>query len=358
MQTVYVDILVFLNTVIDCVLLLIAAAIGGRKPVRWRLVAASFLGGGYSLILLLPALSGPVLTLSRLLSAAVITAVAFPFRSLRAFLYQWGLFYLAGFLFAGLMTALWFVFTPPQMMLGNGVVYFHLQPAVLIVGVLAVYLLIRLLFRHLRGFHADRERVVLTLTNALGQAKTVAVTDTGNRLHDPFGGEPVILLSAQAAGPILDPAVRDYLRGGENAAVRALEKGVRLIPYEGVGKQGLLPLVRVDSVEKWDGSERTVCERAKIAVTDQQFFEGGCGALLHPDLVFIRHKPEQKGGKKSEQQSERHPSFIDRAFFSKKQDLLHQRTGKPAAAFVPGGRGKGLCLSQQRPGSERKTDRT
>ena len=106
-QDIYVDILVFLNTVINFFLLLVTAALAGRERKTGRILAAAFLGGIYALILLLPQLNGPVLTLTRIAAAAIMTAVAFPFRSLRTFLFQCGLLYLAGFLFAGLMVAIW-----------------------------------------------------------------------------------------------------------------------------------------------------------------------------------------------------------------------------------------------------------
>ena len=113
-QDIYVDILVFLNTVINFFLLLVTAALAGRERKTGRILAAAFFGGIYALILLLPQLNGPVLTLTRIAAAAIMTAVAFPFRSIRTFLFQCGLLYLAGFLFAGLMVAIWILFTPPS----------------------------------------------------------------------------------------------------------------------------------------------------------------------------------------------------------------------------------------------------
>ena len=116
-QDIYVDILVFLNTVINFFLLLVTAALAGRERKTGRILAAAFFGGIYALILLLPQLNGPVLTLPRIAAAAIMTAVAFPFRSIRTFLFQCGLLYLAGFLFAGLMVAIWILFSHP----GNGI---------------------------------------------------------------------------------------------------------------------------------------------------------------------------------------------------------------------------------------------
>lgn len=84
-QDIYVDILVFLNTVINFFLLLVTAALAGRERKTGRILAAAFFGGIYALILLLPQLNGPVLTLTRIAAAAIMTAVAFPFRSIRTF---------------------------------------------------------------------------------------------------------------------------------------------------------------------------------------------------------------------------------------------------------------------------------
>ena len=138
-QEIYVDILVFLNTVINFFLIMMTAALAGREKRIGRILAAAFLGGIYALILLLPQLRGPVLTLTRVAVAAVMTWVAFPALSLRMFLFQWGLLYLVGFLFAGVMIAVWFFFSPPAMLYGNGVVYFHIPAMWLVFGVMAVY---------------------------------------------------------------------------------------------------------------------------------------------------------------------------------------------------------------------------
>lgn len=68
-QEIYVDILVFLNTVINFFLIMMTAALAGREKRIGRILAAAFLGGIYALILLLPQLSGPVLTLTRVAAA-------------------------------------------------------------------------------------------------------------------------------------------------------------------------------------------------------------------------------------------------------------------------------------------------
>ena len=356
MTTVYADVLVFLNTVIDYVLLLITAAVGGRKIHRLRLLAAAFLGGAYSLILLLPALSGPVLTVSRLLSAALITAVAFPIRSPGAFLYQWGLFYLAGFLLAGAMTALWFIFSPRQMLMQNGVVYFHLQPAVLILGVLGVYLAARVVLHRFVGTDPEQGRVTLILKKGTLQVKTAAMTDTGNRLSDPFTGCPLILCSAQTAEPFLPAAVKDYFGGGENAMETALKQGIRFVPYEGVGTRGFLPMIELDEIQVSDGKRTGICEGTKAAVTDQLLFGGRCGALLHPGLAMI--KQNEKGGTGVEKTVDHPNQNLAAAVADASKSILYQRSGKSSAAIDKTGRSAGFFSIGNRSRRQRKAHRT
>ena len=80
-----------------------------------------------------------------------------------------------------------------------------------------------------------------------------ALSDTGNELHEPVSGAPVITADAAALAPLLPPgteltgdAETDFQLLAEDAALRAR---LRLIPYAAVGVDaGLLLALRPDRI--------------------------------------------------------------------------------------------------------------
>ena len=79
-MTIYVDGLFLLNTVLNGLLLLGTARLGGAAVVWWRIVLGAVLGGGYAvaaLVLPWPAVSGLA---GKLLSAVAMTVCAFGLR--------------------------------------------------------------------------------------------------------------------------------------------------------------------------------------------------------------------------------------------------------------------------------------
>lgn len=359
-QEIYVDILVFLNTVIDYFLLLITAAAAGREKKRGRLLAAALVGGLYALILLLPQLGGPLLTITRIAVAMVMTAVAFPFCSLRTFLFQCGLLYLAGFLFAGLMVAVWLVFSPPAMFYGNGVVYFHIPAATLVLAVLAAYGLVWLLSRRHQAETEEKQLARVQIGIGKGQQTLLGMVDTGNRLFDPFNGQPVVLCRYRSVKGILPAALLEYFeRPGEERMERAAMQGIRFIPYEAVGKKGMLPVVRPAFLTIKQNGRYQQVEQVTAAIADQDFFESGYGILLHPGLKRLDW-PEKcfqgKGDRYGKENQRKTGRFFGVDLGKKGIGFLHQRAGKSAGAIDQGGGSAGIPASSGRCESQGNAD--
>lgn len=362
-QEIYVDILVFLNTVVNYFLILSTAAIAGREKRTGRILAAAFLGGIYALILLVPQLSGPVLTITRIAAAMVMTRVAFPFLSWRAFLFQCGLLYLSGFLFGGLMVAIWFLAAPPNMIYANGVVYFHIPALVLVGCVLVCYGLVWL-FTH--GRHPREQMQAIAQVQITWNGKEVSLmgmVDTGNHLTDPFSGKPVVLCRYQSVKEILPDCLCRYFENeGTGRLEEAITQGIRLIPYEAVEKKGLLPAFAPENFTIRQNRRYQSVEQVMIAVADQTFFDSSCGILLNPDLkrldrpaISFQGKGDRYGKTDNQTKSDR---ISHAAIGQKRSRILHQRPGKSAGAPQPGGRGEGVLAHARRRTGAGDTDRT
>lgn len=82
--------------------------------------------------------------------------------------------------------------------------------------------------------------VRLRIATPMGAAEVTALIDTGNRLCEPFSGLPVVIVSGDCLGGILDPVCLD-----EEAA---LPPGFRLVRYQALGGGGRMRCFRPESL--------------------------------------------------------------------------------------------------------------
>ena len=118
MTTIYIDILVCLNVIVNYFLLLASGKFLSRPYKRWRILLGAFLGGLYSLYILLPQLAQWFTILVELAMAATITLTAF---GRKGILKTCSCFFAMSFLFAGSMFLLWKTAAPKNLIINNGV---------------------------------------------------------------------------------------------------------------------------------------------------------------------------------------------------------------------------------------------
>ena len=246
MDVIYVDSLFFLNAVIDYFLLLAAARLCPHEPRRVRLALSAAFGGLYAVASVLPALGFLQSTAMKLLCGAGMVLIAFGGQGK---LLRTGVVFLA--VSAAFGGAVWAI-----SMLGGGFSpsqpYIPVSLPMLAVSFAVCYIVISLVFRRI-GARTERALVCAAVTLGTARAEFTALLDTGNSLHDPVSGAPVLVADAAALAPLLPPgaalsgdAQADFLR---LSADRALRGRLRLIPYAAVGvESGLLLALRTDGI--------------------------------------------------------------------------------------------------------------
>ncbi len=267
---VYADLFFLLNAGADYALLLAAGRLAGIASSGWRLLAAAAFGGGYALAaLLLPvpaAFSWPGVAAA---GALMVTAAYAPC-SVRALLRLLGFLYGSGAAAAGL--ALVIAGGADGVGWGQaGVPWWGIVLALggTLAGAAAVY---------------DRRRVmpsgrwISTLEVEIGgrSATCRALLDSGNRLADPCGDGPAIVVPAEFLSGLIPTPLLQALRAGPASLAAALDaptvpphwtRRFRFVPYRVVGRDnGILPAVRPDAVWLGDGTTRRPV-RAVLAVS-------------------------------------------------------------------------------------------
>lgn len=287
MQTVYIDVLVLLNSVISLFLILITSLLLRCSPSSSRTAAGTFLGGAYSLLIFAPDMGVFVSLLVKLLLCVSVVSVVFKPSGIRYLIKCLGVFIGVNFAFAGLMIGLKTLILPEGMEYRNGAVYFDFGFIPLMLAVVMCYLL-TLFFNFLSS--KTRMDKIYDVLLQLGdkQIECRGLLDTGNTLTDPFTGEGVMIIDKQTAQKIADGDILEFIdsvhTGNIDSAARTHIKGTRVLPFSSVGGRGLMPSFHTDRITVSDGKNKTVIENAEIAVSKEQM-RNETGILLNPYMM-------------------------------------------------------------------------
>ncbi len=222
-MTVYLDIVVLLNFLVDFLLLLGTNRLAGYPPGILRAAGAATLGGVYGGVCLLPGFSYFGNLFWRLVSLALMSVIAFGCS--RSALRRGVLFSLLSMALGGIALGMQGGFW--SLVLSAG-------------GVTLMCVL------GFRGQAGRRQFVQVKVCRAGREVRLLALQDTGNTLRDPVTGQPVLVVGADVACR-LTPLTKHQLQNPLEA-VGAIP-GLRLIPYHTVGNpEGLLLALRIADV--------------------------------------------------------------------------------------------------------------
>ena len=224
-MTVYLDLVVLLNFLVDGLLLMGANRLTGH-PAGWRRCAlAAALGSVYAGVCMLPEYRFLGNTLWRMVCLAAMAGFAFG--------WNWGALR-RGTIFVLLSMAL------GGMAMGIGRGSF----ISLVLAATGVALLCALGVRSPLGF--DKYQPVELLWKGQ-KLKLTALVDTGNTLTDPITGTSVLVVGMDVGQRL--GISREMIHDPIGALARGDIPGARLIPYRAVGKPGgMLLMLRFDRV--------------------------------------------------------------------------------------------------------------
>ncbi len=269
-MTVYVDILIFINTVIDFLLLSLTAFSVKEYPAFKRKIAAAFVSALFSLYIFLPPLGFFVELIMRLTSSAAAVFICFGFKNFRRSLRIGGLFYAASFLFAGLMAGCYMLFEPDNMSLNNGVVYFNISPLVLITVSFVFYLTIILFKKLFKKDASSAKRYTVTLWFRDNTAVKTAFADTGHSLNDIFGNSVMLFIDRSTAFELFGESETDLLYRLQPPETDILRQSLRVIPVKTVAGERLMSAVKIDRAElETENGKKTLIKPVAILADER-----------------------------------------------------------------------------------------
>ncbi|MBQ3081913.1 MAG: sigma-E processing peptidase SpoIIGA [Clostridia bacterium] len=261
METIiYVDVLFFINFVMDGLCLALTSAFIAKHIVWWRFLCASLIGGLYSVVVIHLDLPSLIAILFHFTTAFVICVVAFKRKreknTISATLY----FFFSNAVLGGVLFALYSLCG--CFAVYNGAFYAELSATALTAsGVVAATVL---LFCITKGKALNMAKYCEAKIVFRGRQCTVScMADSGNLLVCPYSALPVAIINLRAA--------RELFTENELALLSvspAMEK-VRPLPIKSVGGSAIIPSFLPEKVEilpfgKKEFEEKRLCIGIKL----------------------------------------------------------------------------------------------
>ena len=242
--TVYLDVLITINILINYFLLKMTAVIGKIAYSNKRIIFSAVVGALFSPLIFFDI--APILSvLIKTVSAVICTYTAFGFVSLGLFIKH--VFYLmtATFIFTGTLYAL------PQdnslFYLNNLHRYININPFLLVLCISVVYRVLWLWDTvYMRISAAEKMTCTVDFEGTL--LEMTGFYDTGFNIRDILGHRAVMLCSLPSVKGSIDEqlysALEDFINGKLNRDIK-----LQHVFYSDISKQGILPAVRPKAVK-------------------------------------------------------------------------------------------------------------
>ena len=281
MQTIYIDILLCVNLIINYLLLSATSFYTHTRIKIKRLLLGSAVGALCSLTILLPVIPFALNMLIKITVGGVTVFSAFGKKRFSEFIRLYAVFLIATFFFCGIVIALWFMFTPKNLLIKNSVVYLSISPVLLIVYSVVCYCAFRI-FHTIAGRHQVRDTYcVLTIANDFNAVRVTAKIDTGNTLKEPFSQCPVIVIGRKTAEVITPAEIIEY-ETVTTLKYRTEINNIRFVPFTSVNGEGILPCFKAEEVYIDD----IICDKTVyIALCRDSYIQGDFQAII-PYEIF------------------------------------------------------------------------
>ncbi len=278
MTVIYVDMLLFLNLVIDYVLVCGCARVLQLPAVRGRMIAAAAVGALSSLAILLPPMPTVLSLLCKLGTALLMVPIAFACPSFGRFCKAVITLFVLSALFAGVCNGLYLLFAPSAVMVQSGIVYMPIPPLLLLILITVSYGVLCLYDRITRQRLAKDAAYRLEIRHGDERVMLYALYDSGHHLRDSFSGAPVIIVERAALGALQMQA--------QPALAGAVSSPMRYIPFSSIGGSGVLPSFRPQEVLLHSGGKTVALDPVWVAVCEH-LGKGDYRALIGPDIAGL-----------------------------------------------------------------------
>lgn len=299
-MTIYLDIIWFLNFLIDLLLLLLTSFVLKKKTTKMRLFLGAMFASLYVFILFYPAIAFMTHPVIKGIYSIFIILITFRFQQFRSFVQAFLMFYFVNFAVGGGLIGLHFFLQVDQSFIqgtfatrgsqfGSPISWLFL-----IVGFPLVFFYSKKRFESVETVNIRYDETVdvsIEMDGVVYQLK--GFIDSGNQLTDPFSQKPVMILDmTKLTGTFPEDLIFLSKKNPENfTEVPDQYSGrISLVPFRTIGKeQQFLWTIRPDKVIVYDGDKAFDCSKTLVGLSTMSLGENGeYECLLNPMMIQKR----------------------------------------------------------------------
>lgn len=252
---VYVDVLFFINFIMNSMIISMTADIMPARPKTFRIILSSIISSILGVLFFIPDFNMTGSVMSSAIIALTMSTIAFFPCKISMLVKRTLVIYLSSIIFAGAS-----VFD--MMLFDGGVIkngFFYIASPRLILVAAIVYIASKLLFSRLKR-RASQKIFGVILEYKENKVHTQGLIDTGNSLFDPITKKPVILIETKLLGKLIDKNCTP-----SNLCEWIDSERIRLIPYHTIDNNGYLTGIRLDRIfingRQVESAIAAICEK-------------------------------------------------------------------------------------------------
>lgn len=300
---VYPDVIFVLNFIIDFILLYIVKKVNRKRSSLLRLILAATIGASFTVLLSVFPWWNILLKflLMNVVCMVLMILAAFGKCKKADFVKQVIVLYLITYFAGGLLNSIYYYtnFRYDLLKLKDGIIISNISWKYVIIMIMFLIPAVSLILWLFRWYHSNTpETYEVELEMEDRSICTRGLMDTGNCLHDPILHKPVMVMEDSLIKKLLTPefykdieAAKNYMESKEvDKKQLDLENKhllrLRFIPYQSVGKAGMMLGLVLDKVIINTGKESICHEKVTVAICDQCLStKASYHVILHKELL-------------------------------------------------------------------------
>lgn len=284
-MTIYIDIVLIENLIMNYIILFTTAVVLKIKVNHIRLILASLLGAGYSIIAYMGIIKVYSSIILKIILSVLIIYIAFNPQNIKKMCKDLLLFYLVSFVFGGAAFALIYIIKPQNILMKNGLFLGTYTLKTVMLGAIVAFCIIIGAFAIIKNKISKKDMFceIEILINQK-KIKTKAMIDTGNMLKEPITNVPVIVVEHILLYSCMPKEILNNLKeimGGDfkNIPCDIQEKYIsklKLIPFSSLEKQnGMLIGIRPEYVKVITDEQEKINKNVIIGIYEKSLTKKG-----------------------------------------------------------------------------------
>ena len=273
-MTIYIDVVLIENLVMNYIILLATGMILKIKIKHMRLIIGSLLGAIYTIIGYIGILEIYSSFILKIILSIMIVYIAYYPQSLKKMWKELLFFYLTSFVFGGVAFSLIYIVKPQEIIMKNGLFLGTYPLKTVILGAIVAFVIIITSFKIIKN-KISKKDLICEITVEIENRKitTKALIDTGNMLKEPITNTPVVVIEHTLLYDVIPKEILNHLEeiiGGDFEKIPEDIKNkyvskLKLIPYSSLGKQnGMLLGIKAKKLIIVKGEEKEKIEKENI----------------------------------------------------------------------------------------------